>query len=79
LHSFELLIGSGQSGFQARDFAQPALAVGLGDAGGEVVTDLVQAGHLDRIRSQEWAPYAAVLVRTRTAEVAGAYAEGHLA
>jgi hypothetical protein len=79
LHGLQFLVGGGQGGFQAGDFPELAFALGFGDAGGEVVADLLQARHLGRVRAQEWAPYTAVLVRTRTAEVAGAHAKGDLA
>src|SRR5258708_36663802 len=42
----ELVFGAGEADFQGFGFAEPAFALGFGDAGGEVVADLGDAGPL---------------------------------
>jgi len=38
----ELVFGAGEADFESFDFAEPALAFGLGDAGVQVVANFVQ-------------------------------------
>jgi hypothetical protein len=45
----ELVFGAGEADFEAFDFAEPAFAFGFGDAGGQVVADLGDAGPLGRV------------------------------
>lgn len=42
----ELVFGAGEADFQAFGFAEPAFASGFGDAGGQVIADLGDAGPL---------------------------------
>jgi hypothetical protein len=49
----ELVLGAGQADLQPFDFAEPAFAFGLVDAGGEVVADLLDAGALGWVRPEE--------------------------
>lgn len=70
VHGVQLLFGGGEGGFEARDLAEPALALGLGDAGMQVVADLDKAVPLLGVRPK---------LRARRAKVAGAYTEGDLA
>lgn len=51
----EFLLGSGEADLESFDFTEPALAVGFGDAGQQVVTDLEQAGALGRVRTEQGA------------------------
>jgi hypothetical protein len=51
-HLSKLVFGSCQTHAKSFDFAEPAFAFGLGDAGDEVVADLLEAGTLDRIRPE---------------------------
>jgi integrase len=51
----ELALGGGEADAQALGFAQPALLLGFGDAGGQVVADLGQAGPLGWVCAQEGA------------------------
>jgi hypothetical protein len=48
--------GSGEADLESFGFAGPAFAFGFGDAGVEVVADLLQAVALGRVDSQEGAP-----------------------
>ncbi|MGW1236743.1 hypothetical protein [Streptomyces californicus] len=49
----ELILGSGEADRESFDLAEPALALGLGDAGEEVVADLLQPAELGQVRSEE--------------------------
>lgn len=69
----ELVLGAGAADFKALDFAEPVLALGLGDAGEQVVADLGGARPLARVRPVHAAPQAAVLVNAGGAECATAY------
>ena len=51
----ELAGGGGEADFDSFGFADPAFAFGLGDAGVEVVVDLLQAVALGGVDSQEGA------------------------
>jgi hypothetical protein len=50
VHRAQLLFGRGESGFEPGDLAGPALALGLCDAGLQVVAGLDEAFPLVRIR-----------------------------
>ena len=47
----ELVLGAGEADLESFSFAQPAFALGFGDAGDEVVADLGDAGPLSGICS----------------------------
>ncbi|WP_329430623.1 hypothetical protein OG339_22245 [Streptosporangium sp. NBC_01495] len=49
----ELLLGASQADLESFNLAEPAFAFGLGNAGDEVVADLVDAGALDRVRPEK--------------------------
>lgn len=51
----ELLLGASQADPKSFDLPEPALALGLGDAGDEVVADLLQPAALGRVRPEEGA------------------------
>ena len=42
----EFVFGAGEADLQTFDFAEPALVLGFGDAGFEVVSDLLESGSL---------------------------------
>ena len=44
VHLVEFGAGAGEADFQSFGFTEPAVGLGLGDAGDEVVADLLQAG-----------------------------------
>jgi hypothetical protein len=46
----EFVLGSGEADLESFDFAEPAFALGFGDAGGEVVADLGEAVALGGVR-----------------------------
>jgi hypothetical protein len=46
-------VGAGEADFQSFGFTEPAVGLGLGDAGDEVVTDLEQARAGGRVWPQE--------------------------
>jgi hypothetical protein len=52
----ELVAGAGQADLQSLDFAEPAFALGFGDAVMEVVPDLLQPLSLRGVWPQERAP-----------------------
>jgi hypothetical protein len=54
----ELAGGGGEADLESFGFAGPAFAFGFGDAGVEVVADLLQAVALGGVDSQEGAPDA---------------------
>lgn len=54
----DFVVGGGEADLETFGFAGPAFALGFGDAGQEVVTDLFQAAPLIRGNPQEWAPDA---------------------
>jgi hypothetical protein len=74
----EFFLGSGEADLEALDFAEPALAVGFGDAGYQVVADLGDAGPLGGVWPVQGTPQAAVLVDARRAERPPADAGGDL-
>jgi hypothetical protein len=55
VHLGELGAGAGEADFQSFGFTEPAVGLGLGDAGDEVVADLDQAGSGGGVGPQEWA------------------------
>jgi hypothetical protein len=61
----ELVVRSREGGLQPFNLAEPALALGLGDAGDEVVADLLQPAALGRVRPEERATNASVFMNTR--------------
>jgi hypothetical protein len=69
----ELVLGAGEADFQALDLAEPAFALGLGDAVEEVAADLGDAGPLGGVGPVHAAPQAAMLMNARSAESAPAY------
>src|SRR5882757_1736154 len=71
--------GAGQADLESFDLAEPAFALGFGDAGVEVVADLEQSGLLGGIGPQEWASDAGVLMNAVAAEGSAAGADGYLA
>ncbi|GAA5116491.1 hypothetical protein GCM10025762_32380 [Haloechinothrix salitolerans] len=75
----ELVFGSGEADLQSFDLAEPALAFGLGDAGGEVVTDLDEPITLGGIGPENRATDAGMFMDARRSERSGAGADGHLA
>ena len=55
VHLVEFGAGAGEADLQAFGLAEPAVGLGLGDAGDEVVADLDQAGSGGGVGPQEWA------------------------
>ena len=53
VHLGEFVPGAGQADLQAFGFAEPVAGLGFGDAGGEAVADLHQAGPLGRVGAQQ--------------------------
>ncbi|MFI9544811.1 hypothetical protein ACIHAR_12920 [Streptomyces sp. NPDC052016] len=49
----EFLLCSSEADLESFDFAKPPFALGLGDAGDEVVADVEEPCPLGRIRSKE--------------------------
>ena len=58
----EFLVCPGEADLESFGFAGPAFAFGFGDAGVEVVADLLQSVPLGGVDAQEWAADAGVLV-----------------
>jgi hypothetical protein len=56
----EFVFGAGEADLESFGFAEPAFAVGFGDAGGEVVTDLGDAGPLGGVGPVQGASQAAL-------------------
>jgi hypothetical protein len=54
----ELVVGGGKADLEPFGFAGPALALGLGDAGGQVAADVLQSLFLGGVNPQEGAPDA---------------------
>jgi hypothetical protein len=65
----EFFLGSGEADVEALDFAEPALAVGFGDAGYQVVADLGDAGPLGGVWPVQGAPQAPLTELTGRATV----------
>ena len=74
-----LALGAGEADLESFDLAEPALGFGFGDAGDEVVADLVQAGPGGGVGAQQRAAQAAVFVDAGGVVGAAAVAEGDLA
>ncbi|MFH8738289.1 MULTISPECIES: hypothetical protein [unclassified Streptomyces] len=62
----KLVFGASQANPESFDLAEPALALGLGDAGDELVADLLQPAALGRVRPEQRATNAGVFMNTRT-------------
>ncbi|PJN31542.1 hypothetical protein CG747_44840 [Streptomyces sp. CB02959] len=58
----ELILGAGEADLESFDLTEPALTLGLGDAGEEVAADLPQPAALGRARSQERATCRAPII-----------------
>ncbi len=63
VHGLEFLFGGLEGRFQG-DLAEPVFAAGFGDAGLEVVTDLLQPGFLGWVKPELRVPDAAVFMNT---------------
>ena len=66
-HGGELLFGGGDCHLESFDFAEPPLIASLGEAGVEVLEDLLEATRLGRVRAEERAAEAGVFVFARGA------------
>ena len=75
----ELVVGAGEADLESFDLAEPAFAFGFGDAGGEVVADLGEAGPLGRVGPEHRAADAGVLVDAGGGERPAAGPDRHLA
>src|SRR5215207_9782107 len=62
VHLGELAAGAGEADFQPFGFTEPAVGLGFGDAGDEVVADLDEAGPGGGVGPQERAAQTAVFV-----------------
>src|SRR5262249_43507514 len=71
VHLGELCLGAGEADLEAFGFAEPAVLFGFGDARGEVVADLDQAGSLVGVGAQQRA--AKVPLTETVRGVLGAY------
>ena len=60
LHLGELGAGAGEADFQSFGLSEPAVGLGFGDPGGEVVADLDEAGAGGWVGAQERAAQAAL-------------------
>src|SRR5215471_10812481 len=75
----EFVFGSGEADLESFHFAEPAFALGFGDAGGEVVADLGEALFLGGVGPEHGAADAGVLVGAGGRERAPAGSGGDLA
>ena len=75
----KFVFGGGEADLKAFDFAEPALAFGFGDAGGEVVADLDQPGSLSGVWPEQCATDTSMFMDAGRAEGAPAGADGDLA
>src|SRR6266480_423822 len=75
----EFVFGAGEADLESFGLAEPAFAVGFGDAGGEVVADLGDAVALGGVGPVHGASQAAVLVDAGGGECAAAGAGGDFA
>jgi hypothetical protein len=73
----ELGVGGGEADAQALGFPGPAFAFGFGDAVGQIAADLLKPGALGRVRAQERAPDAAVLMLAACSPGTPAVAQGN--
>lgn len=58
----ELLLGASRADLETFDLAEPAFRLGFGDSGDQVVADLGKSCPLGRVRSEERASDASVLM-----------------
>ncbi|WP_043266791.1 hypothetical protein [Streptomyces sp. CT34] len=65
IHVSELVFGTSQADPEPLDLSEPTFALGLGDAGDEVVADLLQPAALGRVRPEKRATNASVFMNTR--------------
>jgi hypothetical protein len=75
----DLIVRCGEADLEAVDLAEPALAFGFSDAGDQVVADVDESRLLRRVRSQERASDAGVLVDAAGSIGPTAGAQGDLA
>ena len=68
----ELVLRGGEADLQALGFAVPAFALGLGDAGDQVVADLFQPRPLGEVDPEERAPEVPLTELTRGPGLASA-------
>ncbi|WP_326783458.1 hypothetical protein [Streptomyces sp. NBC_00151] len=61
----ELVLGTSQADLQTFDLAEPAFALGFGDAGDEVVQDLLKAAALGWVWPKERATNTSMFMNTR--------------
>jgi hypothetical protein len=78
VHLGEFGAGSGEADSESFGFTEPAVGLGLGDAGDEVVADLDQAGSSGWVWPQQRAAQAAVLVDAGRVVGAAAVTDGDL-
>src|SRR6266542_3279500 len=74
----ELVFCAGEADLEAVDLAEPAFPMRLGDAGEQVVADLLQARSLRWVWSQERTSDTRVFMNAGRSERAGAGPDGHL-
>ena len=74
-----LAFGAGEADLQSLGLAVPAVGFGFGDAGEQVVVDLLQPGPGGRVRAQQRAAQAAVFVDAGGVVGAAAVADGDFA
>jgi hypothetical protein len=55
VHLGKLGVGTGEADLESFSFTEPAVRLGFGDAGDEVVADLDQTGSGGRVWAQGWA------------------------
>jgi len=75
----ELFLGSSEAEAESFDFTEPPFAFGFGDAGGEVLADLGQAGPLGGVGPEHRAADAGVFMDAGGAERSSAGSGGNLA
>ncbi|KJY40954.1 hypothetical protein VR41_14220 [Streptomyces sp. NRRL B-1568] len=62
----ELLLCACEADLESFDLAEPAFVLGLGDAGDEVVADLLQPAALGRVRREKRATNTSMFMNTGT-------------
>jgi hypothetical protein len=75
----ELVVGGGEADLESFGFAGPAFAFGLGDAGQEVVADVLQSLFLGRVNPEEGTPGACVFMDAAGSPGPAAVPEGKAA
>ena len=75
----EFVLGAGEADSESFDFAEPAFAFGLGDAGLQVVADLYQPWPLGRVGPEHGTANTCMFMDAWGGECAGAGADGYLA